>query len=626
MFEKKKLILPLIFTIIGMGILMLMFSYTRIYKDEIYLTPFLDDDRGWDIYTLQNGKHINLSPREILEANGETVYLSRTMDVEYETVGITLLELGSKRPCTVFLDGKLLYTNSPDAGTEIGNIQFPPDFQGLVPAPESVRCTLPTGFGGKSLTIATTNTIENSGTPKVILTSESISDGVLTAVVSRWAMPAAVCATAALLMLSLLFYGGFSDHWNMSLLFLVLAAFSQCLYYLGQYENVSSGDYIFEITFSGFFQPLFIYTSMLFLISHMKKHRRLCMLFLVPLIFIGFVPSFCNLFGWNIGSWSWNLTLVVYPALVVLIIFSVLEYLDKNIVFRLFVPGFSLIVLCGIVLGIFSGFGERVILDYLLLMLKWPQVLMGWGGAALFLLCTVVSCIQVVQSTAETQTELHMMMVKNDFYAEDLRQTKASAQELAMVKHNVKNHLFAIKELNRIGDSQRLDEYLQQITGEVKAIAPLRLTLHPTVNAILCSMISRAKSAGVTFTVKVSLPETLPFPDNDLCNFLMNLLDNAILAAAALPQDSNRWVELSMNIRKSFLFIETQNSHNGKVVFDKNTNLPISASGNGHGYGMKTLHEIARHYNGELELEAIEGTFIVRTALLMPSAPQLTEV
>ena len=77
-----------------------------------------------------------------------------------------------------------------------------------------------------------------------------------------------------------------------------------------------------------------------------------------------------------------------------------------------------------------------------------------------------------------------------------------------------------------------------------------------------------------------------------------------------------------MHIRGKYCYIGVENSKNGPVYYDRENNICISTKGNrtAHGYGMKTMEQIAKRYDSKLHISFTDSTFHVNTALLLKPA------
>lgn len=100
-----------------------------------------------------------------------------------------------------------------------------------------------------------------------------------------------------------------------------------------------------------------------------------------------------------------------------------------------------------------------------------------------------------------------------------------------------------------------------------------RYTANFAVNSILQDTASKAKAAGIAFTAEAQIPEKLPLSHQDLCALLMNLLDNALEAAAQVEEPSQRFLRLRLSLQKGFLAVRCENSYTGKLTQDGKGNL-----------------------------------------------------
>jgi len=224
------------------------------------------------------------------------------------------------------------------------------------------------------------------------------------------------------------------------------------------------------------------------------------------------------------------------------------------------------------------------------------------------------------QQMAENQTrmELEILSTRNRLTLENLRIVQESGAALTQVRHDMLGNLGVLQTLSLEKDYERLDDYLASLTRQIKDIVPFRITGHPIVNAILTQGMERAREMGIEFRCQVVLPETLPVLDEDLTAFLMNLVNNALDAVEQIQPDRPRWVDVTIHIRGKYLFIEGRNPFARSPEPGENGERYLSHKGAGHGYGLLIMEKVARRYESELQTQARDGIFLVRTALLMP--------
>ena len=126
------------------------------------------------------------------------------------------------------------------------------------------------------------------------------------------------------------------------------------------------------------------------------------------------------------------------------------------------------------------------------------------------------------------------------------------------------------------------------------------------MNAVLTAKESVMRQRGIAFYAKVDIPGELPFEKPDLCALFANALDNAIEACAALDAGS-RQIELSARAAKGILAVEVRNPFGGQLSGGLPKTTKQDAAN--HGYGLRSIQEIAKKYGGSMEIRQEEGVF-----------------
>ncbi|MCR1839930.1 sensor histidine kinase [Murimonas intestini] len=615
-------LLPLYAVII---LLAASFLYSYMYTDaeRLFLTPVFTDNNGWEIYRLEDGVKKNITVEELSENSGETIYLSRTLDQELEDGGYTILELdGMAWQESVFLDGALLYTANPALDNRIGHVEFSEEYQGIQGMGEYVRLSLPPGYGGKTLTIAAAaNTaIKEHSTPMIRLSSEAVQTQLLVSDANRISIPAAVCMTAAVLLLGLFFYNLYYDRKSFSILLLTLAALIQALRILLDFEFRFSSHFALDFITSELLVPLAYGLPLLYLLTQMKRWKKWYAPFLlIPLVLsvglhiMGRIPVFTA-----VSSYSYDA--VLYIPLLALGVFVVLEWKDRNTVYRLFTPAF--LAVTAVILLDALGCAMAGKASILTSILRMPGYFLYeaflYSGGILLFLAGGISFLLTVKKAADTQSALSVMTARNELVKENIRSIQESSTEISAMRHDMLRHLHAMLDLSQQGENKRLESYLKELAEETEDILPLQVCQHPLVNALVTRSLASAKRERIQMEYHVEVPADLPVTDSDLCILVMNMLDNAIEAVSSLSEEKKRTIELTMHVRGRYLFIETINYCERAVLVDAETGLFISMKGPGHGYGMKAMSEIAKKYKSILQVRQEGDTVMVRTALLIP--------
>lgn len=180
-------------------------------------------------------------------------------------------------------------------------------------------------------------------------------------------------------------------------------------------------------------------------------------------------------------------------------------------------------------------------------------------------------------------------------------------KQIARLRHDMRHHLIAIDALAKQGDNKKLIEYLEPLVNAPVMSVPLVFCENPTVNAIVAYYYEQAQEAGIPFTYKLSLPETLPMPETDFCTVLGNLLQNA-MEACQRQTSGERSIRLAANVSgETMLLVETVNTYdheirmqNGELISTKTADL---------GIGTASIRHLAELYNGICKFSYKDGLF-----------------
>ncbi len=193
----------------------------------------------------------------------------------------------------------------------------------------------------------------------------------------------------------------------------------------------------------------------------------------------------------------------------------------------------------------------------------------------------------------------------------EMEALRTADRQAAIYRHDIRHHLTAIDGFLSAGNSAQAAEYIRSVQADIESVTPKRFCENEMTNLICSSFAARAEQAGVSLSVSVRLPQTLPISDAELCAVLSNGLENALHAAAVLESE-RRWIKLYCGIRQSNLLVEIKNPYTGEFLMQEG--LPVSAR-EGHGYGCRSIRAIAEQRNGLCSFDADGSTFTLRVML-----------
>ena len=187
-----------------------------------------------------------------------------------------------------------------------------------------------------------------------------------------------------------------------------------------------------------------------------------------------------------------------------------------------------------------------------------------------------------------------------EVYYQGLRQQETQVRRL---RHDLRNHLTAVRGLLEQGDEQGAIGYLDQIAGSPALRGTRRLCENEAANAVLTAKAEAMEREETAADFAVSLPRDLPVADVDLCALLGNALDNAIEGSRG---GADRRITVRCKADKGLFMLRVENTLGGEVKPDLATTKADKAA---HGFGIPGMREIAERYGGTLDAGAREGAF-----------------
>jgi two-component system sensor histidine kinase AgrC len=207
----------------------------------------------------------------------------------------------------------------------------------------------------------------------------------------------------------------------------------------------------------------------------------------------------------------------------------------------------------------------------------------------------------------ETELQLIGKSLENQ-YANNIREQD---QVFRRMRHDFKHHMCVMDVL--LGQ-EKIDEAREYLKNYI-SLADINTyieTGNEYVNAILNSKITLAKNNGMAIT-SVIAGDIDGVDHVDLCNLLGNLLDNAIEAGV---HTEDKTIVFKLVAEDQRIRINISNSISESVM-ERNLELKTSKSDvKNHGFGTKSVKEIASKYNGIADFYEEGNRFFANVVLV----------
>lgn len=230
------------------------------------------------------------------------------------------------------------------------------------------------------------------------------------------------------------------------------------------------------------------------------------------------------------------------------------------------------------------------------------------SSAVAFIVMLIVMFLIIKESEAEyfrkknTISEYYLEVQKEHY--ESLSE---SNREIRKIKHDMKNHIYVMRELYRSGSLDELENYMTEISDKLELADTSIHTGNEIADAIISEKSRKAEEYGIRFTADGILPD-LEMSATDICTVFSNTLDNALEAVRRLPEDKRR-IELDIRRSGNFLYISERNMTDGKVRIQDNSIVTSKTDNVNHGFGIINIKEAAERYGGSVNISVTDNLF-----------------
>lgn len=243
--------------------------------------------------------------------------------------------------------------------------------------------------------------------------------------------------------------------------------------------------------------------------------------------------------------------------------------------------------------------------------------------AALFYIGMMIT-IMSYQEMVSLQEE------KNKYFVEEqqLRAIRERMEEVEQfyggirrMKHEMKNHLTNIKGLAGSGNYEEMEQYIAKMDESMNMFELSIKTGNAVTDVIVNDKQKAAYKQGIQFRSEFRYPVSDGYDAYDIGIIINNLLQNALEACERM-ETGKKYILLSGRQKKRFFIIDVRNSFEGEVMFDRNTNLPLSSKENTtgeaislHGIGLSNVKREVAKYLGNVDIRVKKNEFRVTVLL-----------
>lgn len=185
--------------------------------------------------------------------------------------------------------------------------------------------------------------------------------------------------------------------------------------------------------------------------------------------------------------------------------------------------------------------------------------------------------------------------------------------ELRQFRHDFKNMQIGLKTYLKEEKSQEALGLLDEARGYLYTDTE-NLIRYDSGNGIVDAILADKQLKAAEYNTEIVFEGSVP-PNSlspvDLCVLFGNTIDNAVEACAKIPSSMKKIISIRSICNCGFMFVTISNPTLEDTVIKNNILESTKEDKHLHGYGLRSLHKIAKKYDGELKLTSKNQMFTV---------------
>ncbi len=222
----------------------------------------------------------------------------------------------------------------------------------------------------------------------------------------------------------------------------------------------------------------------------------------------------------------------------------------------------------------------------------------------------------LIESIIREQTNLIYKM-KAEEYAHQMGIQLASEQKVRSFRHDMRNHLYELKELINERENEKAIVYIDDMAGAIRNPKQYSNTGNYILDSMLNYLLREAEEKMIKVDISGAAPENLYISDFDLNIIIGNLVDNAMRAAS---ESDRKWIKIEILFDKDLFHFYIKNSYKGSLAVDDHGHfISTKKCRKDHGLGIKNIKAAVKRNGGILSFsnDDSEKVFSVEFMLYM---------
>lgn len=213
----------------------------------------------------------------------------------------------------------------------------------------------------------------------------------------------------------------------------------------------------------------------------------------------------------------------------------------------------------------------------------------------------------------KTEYEMHGLQVLWEQEKQQYKMTKDRVDLINIKCHDMKKYIAQLADGGKVSAAE-----VSELGSLVSLYDRAVHTGSEVIDVLLADKGLSCEKEGVRLSCMVDGAKFSFMTSADLYSLFGNIVDNAVTAAAALPERDRRVVSITSSVSAGMLFLHEENYFAGDVRME--AGIPQTSTGDEahHGFGTRSIAYVAKKYGGEAHFAAKDGIFSVDVVLPLP--------
>ena len=183
--------------------------------------------------------------------------------------------------------------------------------------------------------------------------------------------------------------------------------------------------------------------------------------------------------------------------------------------------------------------------------------------------------------------------------------------EIRKLKHDFAGQLMAMRSMVDRAACSELIGYLDNFSDSVEGTLEKTITGLSSIDAVIALKKSEAEGLGISFELRTPAISEIKVNPVHLNNILINALNNAIEACAALPDGAERRIELGLKTEEEYVFVRVVNTALPVTIEEGAFPTTTKPDKTSHGIGLESISNSVRKNSGIMSIDYDSGSFFL---------------